>query len=197
MVAALYDGNNVVVGHAVGYLTPWLSTPTPLIADSAALFDPAAWPAPWVAAGATNEGYKVNVETSTTTITIEEQPTPVGERVESKNITVEAALVEDTMDTMRLSWGGGAVTRAAATATLPSTDKMSLSDDVLYYTFALEMRNFRGLARRIYVPKVSATGSGDVNFRRAADKRAFPLRLVSLCKPSDIQIVDIVAPKTA
>jgi hypothetical protein len=173
MVAALYDANNVVVGHAVGYL------------------------APWVAAGATNEGFKVNVDVSTTTITIEEQATPVAEQVESKNMTFEAALVEDTMDTIRLSWGGGTIVSAAATPTTPGTQKMTLSDQTLYYTWAMEMRNFRGFARRIYVPKVSITGSGDVNFRRAADKRAYPMRVVSLCKPSEIQIVDITAPRTA
>lgn len=198
MVAALYNANNVVVGHAVGFLAPWSATSlVPLVADTIALFSPSDWPTPWVAAGATNEGYKANVDTSTTTVNIEEQSTPVDERVDSKNMTFEAALAEDTMQSMRLSWGGGPITVTTATATLPATEKMTLTDDSQFYTFVLEMRNQFGLARRIYVPKVSATGSGDVAFRRAADKRAYPLRLTSLVPPSQIQIVNITAPKTS
>jgi hypothetical protein len=58
----------------------------------------------------------------------------------------------------------------------------------------LETKNFAGLARRLYVPKTSATGSGEVAFRRAADKQMFPVSWASLCKPSDIEIADVLAP---
>lgn len=194
MVASLYNPDNVVVGHAFGFITPWiLGDIEPLIADSAALFTPAAWPSPWVACGATHEGFKINVDVSTTTIAIEEQSTPVAETVEGKGIAVEAALAEDTMESMQLSWGGGDITTVAAASAVTGTRKMSLTDDQKYYTLALETRNLYGFARRIYIPKVSATGSGDVNFRRAADKRTYPIRFASLCKPTDIQIVEITA----
>lgn len=194
MVAALYNPDNVVVGHAFLFLTPWVSGAVePLIDDEEDLFDPAAWPSPWFGAGATHEGFKINVDTSTTTVAIEEQSTPVAETVEGKAIAIEAALAEDTLQSMQLSWGGGDITVTAAASGVAGSQKMTLSDDIQYYTAALEMRNHFGFARRIYIPKVSATGSGDVAFRRAADKRTFPIRFASLCRPTDIEIVEITA----
>lgn len=195
MAGDLYNADNVVVGHAMLMLTPWVKGAVePIVDDDTPLFDPddAEW-AEWVSVGATNEGFKVNVETSVTQITIEEQSTPVGETVESKAIGIEALLAESTLESIRYSWGGSDITVAAAASGVPGTKKMTLTDDIEYYTACLETRNFNGFARRIYVPKVSITGSGEVSFRRAADKQMFPVRVASLCKPTDIQIVDITA----
>lgn len=195
MAGDFYNANNVVVGHAMLMLSPW-SASDPVIDladfDDVPLFTPenAAW-ADFVSAGATNEGFKVNVETSTTQITIEEQSTPVGETVESKAIGIEAVLAEATLESMRYSWGGGVITVTAAASEQPGKRSMRLSDDIEYFVGVLETRNFNGLARRLAVPKMSITGSGEVSFRRAADKQMFPIRAASLCKPSDIQIVDI------
>lgn len=196
MAGSLYNADNVVVGHAMMMLTPWIRGDiAPMVADGTPLFTPdnAAW-ADWVSAGGTNEGFKTNVQTSTTQITIEEQSTPVGETVESKGISIEAVLAESTMETVRLSWGGSDITVAAASSGTPGTRKMTLTDDVNYFTVTLETRNYFGFARRIYVPKMSITGSGEVSFRRAVDKQMFPIRAASLCKASDVQIVDITAP---
>lgn len=195
MAGDFYNADNVVVGHAMLMLTPWIKGAVEAnVDDDTPLFTPAdtAW-ADWVSAGATNEGFKVNVETSTTQITIEEQSTPVGETVESKAIGIEAVLAESTMESMRYSWGGSDITTTAAGVGTPGTEKMSLTDDIEYYTACLETRNYNGFARRLYIPKVSATGSGEVSFRRAADKQMFPVRFASLCKPTDIEIVDITS----
>lgn len=195
MAGSLYNPDNVVVGHAMLMITPWiLGAVEPIPADATPLFTPdnAAW-TDWVSAGATNEGFKTNVETSTTQITIEEQSTPVAETVESKSIAIEAVLAEATMETIRYSWGGSAIVTVAAASGVTGTKKMTLTDDIKYYTVCLETRNFNGFARRIYIPKVSITGSGEVSFRRAADKQMFPVRAASLCKPTDIQIVDVTA----
>lgn len=192
MPGVLYDANNVVVGHAVMWYAPWVAgSVKPLIADATAVFNVTAWEtAGWTAAGATNEGFKVNVETSTTTVTIEEQSTPVGERLESRTLTIEAALAEDTLETMKLSWGGSTITTVAGP---PAKRTMTLSDDIGLYTVALEMKNKGGFARRLYIPKVSITGSGEVSFRRAADKRLYPIRCASLSAPTEIQVVDFTA----
>lgn len=199
MTGSLYNADNVVVGEAVLMLTPWiLGDVAPLVDDDTPLFTPddTAW-ADWVSAGATNEGFKANVDTSVTQITIEEQSTPVGERVESKAVAIEAALAEDTLESMRLSWGGSAITVTAAGAGVWGKRQMTLSDNILYYTGCLEMRNFTGFARRIYIPKGSMTGSGEVSFRRAADKRMYPARLASICKPTDIIVRDLMAVPTS
>lgn len=198
MAGDFYNADNVVVGHAMLMLKPWSRTDPILdlaLFDSVPLFTPddPAW-GEFVSAGATNEGFKVNVETSTTQVTIEEQSTPVGETVESKAIGIEAVLAEATLSSMRYSWGGGDITVQAAAAGKVGKQTMNLSDDIEYYVGVLETRNFNGLARRLGVPKMSITGSGEVSFRRAADKQMFPIRAASLCKPSDIEIVDITAP---
>lgn len=195
MAGTLYDENNVVVGNAVLWLAPWVSgTVVPLVADTTPLWDTTAWTtAGYVGAGATNEGFKLTVDTSTTTITIEEQSTPVGETIESKAITIEADLAEATMQSLKYAWGGDTIVTTAAATGTPGTDKMTLTDVQKYYTAALETKNPKGMARRIYIPKVSITGSGDTTFRRASDKQMFPFRVASLCKPTDIQIVDITA----
>lgn len=189
MAGTWYDSNNVVVGHAMLMVTPWTSTPAVNIADATPIFTPAdtAWNL-WNSVGATNEGFKVNVETSTTQITIEEQSTPAGETVESKAITIEAALAESTLEAMKYSWGGGTI---ATVAGPPAKKTMSLTDVLTYYTVILETRNYAGKARRMYIPKVSITGSGEVSFRRAADKQMFPVRVASICPPTQIVITDL------
>lgn len=197
MAGVLYDPDNVKVGNAVLMLTPWvLGSVAPIPADTVPLFEPAdvGWGVDWVSAGATNEGFKMNVDVSTTQITIEEQSTPVDERQESKTLGLEAELAEDTLLSVKYAWGGSAITITAAATGTPGTSKMVLSDDVAYWTYVLEMQNKFGLARRIYVPKASMIGSGETSFRRASDKRMYPIRLTTLCKPGDIQIVDITAP---
>lgn len=192
MPGVLYDANNVVVGHAVLYYAPWTSTPKAQMSDSTAVFTPVPWEtAGWIVAGATNEGFKMNVEQSTTTVMIEEQSTPVGETLEGKTVTIEAALAEDTLESMKLSWGGATITTTASAAGVTPKRTMTLSNEIGLYTVTLEMKNNKGFARRIYIPKVSVSGSGEVSFRRAADKRLYPIRAASLSAPSDIVITDI------
>lgn len=196
MAGKLYDGNNVVVGNAVLYTKVWDAlTPAELLPDETDIFDILAWEADgWESAGATNEGFKINAEASTTTVTIEEQATPVGESLEGKSLSIEAALAEDTLKSMSMAWGGGLITSAPAASGTPGTQKMSLSNEIQYVAGVLEMKNFRGLPRRIFVPKLSLFGAGETSFRRAADKRLYPIRLNSLCRPDEVEIVDIVAP---
>lgn len=196
MAGVLYDPDNVVTGNAVLMLTPWvLGAVEPMVDDDTPLFTPAdaAW-ADWVSAGATNEGFKANIDVSTTQITIEEQSTPVDERQESKTLGLEAELAEDTLETVKYAWGGSAIVVTPPAVGVMGSKKMVLSDDVQYWTYILETRNLYGLARRTYVPKASLIGSGETSFRRAADKRMYPVRLTTLCRPSDIQIVELTAP---
>lgn len=195
MPGALYDSNNVVTGHAVLWTTPWvLGAVKAPIADNTAVFTFTAWEtAGWVAAGATDEGFKVNVETSTTTVNIEEQSTPVDETVEGKSLSIEAALAEDTMIAMQNSWGGGTIVTTAAASAVPGKQVMPLDNNIKYVTATLEMKNNKGFARRIYIPKMSLYGSGETSFRRSAAKRLKPIRLTSLCPPDQIVITDITA----
>lgn len=200
MAGALYDASNVVTGHAVLRLARLASrgaTPIANVKDSIPLFSEAEadWPAAtWFSAGATNEGFKAVLDTSTTTTTIEEQSTPVDEQIEAKTLSFEAALAEDTLKSISLAWGGGEIVTFAAAVGTPGGQRMTLSDVVNYYTAILEMRNKFNMARRIYIPKTTLVGSGDTNFRRAADKRTYPLRIQSLSAPPQIVITELTTP---
>lgn len=196
MSGLLYNADNVVVGNAVLRLAPWvLGDVEPNIADDVPLFSTSDtdWPDPWFSAGATDEGFKLNVDTSTTTVTIEEQSTPVDETVEGKSLSIEAALAEDTMIAMQNSWGGGTIVTTAAASAVPGKQVMPLDNNIKYVTATLEMKNNKGFARRIYIPKMSLYGSGETSFRRSAAKRLKPIRLTSLCPPDQIVITDITA----
>lgn len=199
MAGTLYDANNVKVGNAFLFLKKWVpGEDIEFVADDVPLWNTAAWEAlGFISAGATNEGFKINAESSTTTITIEEQPTPVGEEVEGRTLRIEAALAEDTMEVIRMAWGGGPITVQAASSTLVGTRKMRLSTVPEYWIGCLETMNLLGMPRRFCIPKLSAIGSGETSFRRAADKRLYPIGFGSLCRPDEVEIIDVVAPKTA
>lgn len=187
----LYDANNVAVGNATCWYKPWTATPSVPVADATAVFTTTAWEtASWVNMGGTDEGFKVNVETSLTELMIEEQSTPVAQSVESRGITIEAALAEDTIENIKLAWNGGTI---AVGAGPPAKKTITLTDTINYWTIVLEMRNWMGFARRIYIPKTTINASGTTAFRRAADKRLYPLRITSICAPSQIQIVEFSA----
>ncbi len=195
MPGVLYNENNVAVGQAAVYIKTWTSALVlAQIADATVPLSPAgvvAWEAAgWTILGATNEGFKINAEASTTTVTIEEQSTPVGEQMESKTVGIEAELAEDTLESISLAWGGGTI---ATVAGPPAKRTMSLVDTIKYVQVAMEMKNSNGFARRIYIPKMSIFGSGETSFRRAAEKRLYPIKMNSLCKPSDIIIVDFTS----
>lgn len=196
-MALLYDANNVVVGHCFAWFTPWLpgQTPVDLVPDTTALFtdwstvDPA-----WLGAGATEEGWQIGADMDIQDHNIEEQSTLVAQTVNSSNFSAEASLAEDTLQSMSLAWNLSPIVKVAAAAGTPGTEKATLTDAINYYTFGFEMRNFHGLARRIYIPKVSAHGSDKTSLRRSDSKRLYPITVASLCAPEEIQIVDIVAP---
>lgn len=187
----LYDANNVVVGNAVLWYKPWTATPSTQVADTVALFTTTAWEAAgWIGAGGTDEGFKVTADANTKDVMIEEQTTPVTTTVESRTIGIECALAEDTLETMKLAWNGAAITTVAGP---PAKRTMALQDAVQFWTVVLEMKNSLGFARRIYIPRGTFAGSGDTEFRRAADKRLYPLRYSSNCNVSQILITEMSA----
>lgn len=184
----LYNGNNVKVGQIAVWLAAW--TPAgPLVAlpaDTVLPFNPWTAPVGWTSVGGTNEGFKINADTSITDINIEEQSSPVAQQVNARSLNLTAALAEDTLESMRLSWGGGTITATTGRRT------MALSDQIQYYTLGADMFNAAGFTRRIYIPKVGISGSGDVEFRRAAGARLYPVAIKSLCAPDQIQVVDFL-----
>lgn len=198
MPGSLYNVNNVKVGVASGYIAPWnpvTKQPAPLVVDTSVLFDPTLWLAgTWLVAGATDQGWKLSVNSNTQVIDIEEQSSPADVEVTTREIKIEAALSEDTLQSMKWAYGSGNIVVTAPGTGQPGKSVLTLDDGLTYYTVALETQNTFGLARRIYVPKCVAATSVDTAFRRAAAKRMYPISFSSVCKPSEIQIVEITAP---
>lgn len=194
MPGSLYNSQNVVVGDAMLYLQPYdPDTPPVLPEDTVPLWT--AYDAPWVYAGATDEGFKITFDSSTQDITIEEQSTPVKRSIESKTVQIEAALAEDTIQTMAWAYGGN-VTTTAPGASVYGKSVLTLSDELVEFAAILECANKFGMARRIIVPRVMSAGSVETSFRRAADKRMYPITLGSVCPPNEIQIIELTAEPT-
>lgn len=50
--------------------------------------------------------------------------------------------------------------------------------------------------RWIYAPKWSQLSETSTSFRRAADKRMYPVAFQTLCKPSQIQVIEFTEAAT-
>lgn len=189
----LYDANNVKVGVATAWIAPWIQpTPTPLIADTVNAFG-TAWAGPWLNLGATDDGWKVSVNTDRNQVRIEEQSIPVDSQIATRTLQIQAALAEETMQTLRLAWGGTAAVVVAPSTGVPGTSKMTLTEIAEFWTIGLETKNRQGFARRFYIEKATIGGSGDTEFRRAAGARLFPIQIDAVCDPTAIKVVDITA----
>lgn len=184
----LYNADNVKVGQIGVWLSPWVAgvTPTALPADTVLPFSAWSTPSGWTSIGGTNEGFKINADTSIIDIKIEEQSSPVAQQVDARSLNLTAVLAEDTLEAMRLSWGGSVITATTGKRS------MTLTDQIQYYTLGADMYNAAGFTRRIYIPKVGVSGSGDVEFRRAAGARLYPVAIKSLCAPTAIQVIDFL-----
>lgn len=189
----LYNPQNVVVGLAVGFFAEVGAT---LPADTVAFAGD--WGEDWTQAGGTEEGWRLGGESSSTPHTIEEQPNPVLTTLDSRSLTISASLAEDTLESMRLSFGGGTIEVTVGAPPAATIREFHLSETVEEFAFGLDMETYpsaiagKRVVRRIIIPRVSGSGNVDVAFRRAAAKRLWPLQMTQLCKPSEVVIKEIV-----
>ena len=68
---------------------------------------------------------------------------------------------------------------------------LSLSSNFSYLAAAVLGTNPLGYPRVFYIPKMQSAGQVQTAFRRAADKRMYPVTLNALCNLNLIQIIDI------
>lgn len=184
----LYNPENVVVGQAAGYFgLPNTAPPAhnvPLFGD---------WGPGWAAAGATNEGWSLNGDQSTTQHRIEEQANAVRNTLDQRTFGVNAALAEDTLKNVRTSFGGGTITTSVEGGKLIT--RFTLADDIEEFSVGLDMATVGGKIRRIVIPRATTGASVSVGFRRTADKRLWPVQFVATCASDEIEIYEIeVAP---
>lgn len=193
-VAPTWVAANVLYGTAFLFTSPE-GTALPADID---LGDSAAWAtASWNYVGASDQGVTITFNPSVTQIQIEEQMMPTASPVSTAQFTVDVSLAEDTLANMQLAYGGGgSITATAAATGQPGKSVLKLSDTFPVLQAGLIGTNAQGFPRVLYVPRVMSAGQVATSFRRAADKRMYPVTLNALCDLPDIVVTDITAAAT-
>ena len=176
------DVTKVLVGVATLYTAP---TGTAIPADTVA---EGAVASPWIMAGATEEGVSLINGTDTVDIRIEEQSTPARVLINTRNARVTVALSEDTIDTMKLSYGGGTKAVQAPATGVPGVTTLSLSDNLDEISVLLEGLNGFNFWRRIYIPRAVSVADVTTTYRRAANNRSYTAEIRAICPSQDIKI---------
>jgi hypothetical protein len=187
-----YDADAVNVGLASMYVGAWdPATPLELPADTVELGE--AWPTGWTPLGATDSGLEFAFSRKTNDITIEEQIVAVDTNTDSLTFEMNVTLAQDTLQTMKLAYGGGKVTDIAPTATTPGIRTLTIATDLDTLSFGFEVQNEFGFWRRYFVPKVKSVANVKTTFSRSKDKRMYAVTFQSLVAPEDV----VVREKTA
>lgn len=193
-IGDLYDANNVVVGQAAVFFAPE-NTAMPALTgfNTADPFDATFWPDPdWAPCGATDQGWAFGANKSTQTINIEEQSTPVATTVTSQSVSLTGALSEDISKTLALALNATLVATASGAGT-PGYDTLTLTDEPILYAVGMVTTNAEGFGRIIYAPAWTQLSNVSVAFRRAADKRNYPVGFETVCRTQDIKILNFTA----
>lgn len=194
-IGSLYNASNVVVGQAAVF-TAAAATALPALTafNPADPFDPAFFTTPvgWVPVGATEQGWQLGADKSTQAINIEEQSTPTGMTIQSQAVSIQGNLSEDITKTLVLAMNATSAA-TAATSTVGGHDTVTLSDIPNYYAVAMVTTNAEGFGRIIYAPKWTSLGNVSASFRRAAGQRLYGVNFQTVCKTTDIQIINFTS----
>lgn len=185
-----YDRRNVLTGLAAMFLkSADPNVPATLPPNTLPLGDP--WPTDWTPPGATTEGLTFGFSRDSNDIVIEEQPNPVDTRTNGLEFTMDVTLSEDTIETMRIAYGGGVVTTVAATATAHGYQDFRIADEMEDFAFGFEGENQFNLPRRVVVPVVKSVGDIQTAYRRADSQRSYEVSFKSLVALKDVKIRNI------
>lgn len=191
MIGDLYDANNVVVGQAaVFFAVKGTALPALDTWNAADPFDLTFWSSPnWTPCGATDQGWTFGASKSTQSIAIEEQSTPVATTLTTQSVSIGGSLSEDVTATLALALNAASATVAPATG-IPGYDHLTLQDVPIQYAVGMVTTNAEGFGRIIYAPAWTQLDNASVAFRRAADKRMYPVSFETVCKTTDIEILN-------
>ena len=94
---------------------------------------------------------------------------------------IEVTLAEDTLETMKLAYGGGTITTVAPTSTMPGYRELRIAEDIEHLTLGLEGINSKGSWRRVLWLDVLSVADVETSYRRAETQRLYAcsFRLVS------------------
>lgn len=186
-----YTRKNIIRGVAALWVRPQDDTATlpdndlPLGGDwkDATKGDPL-----WTSIGASESGATMRFSRSTNDITIEEQLNPVDIATTSIDPRIEITLAEDTLETMKLAYGGGTITTVAPTSTIPGYRELKIAEDIEHLTLGLEGENTKTPVgsnvrqwRRVLWLDVLSVADVETSYRRAETQRLYAVsfRLVS------------------
>lgn len=151
------------------------------------------WPSPWTYIGATEEGVTVAKGADISTINIEESPLPVKRVTNTTTFELRFSLSEDTVESMKLAYGGGVITVISVGAGVAGKKRLVLSSTSSELAAGFEGVNENALPRRVVVPRVMSAADVETAYRRAANNRNYPTTLGAVCLPEDIVIDDWTA----
>lgn len=180
MTGVFYNADEVAVGIAALYLKPWVSGTPATDPGKPAGGAFGAPPSGWTAPGGTDQGYSLTTNNNTQDITIEEQAATVGQFVTSKTYQITAALAQSSAVNRALYYGGTVGADGDTNTTI------TMSDAPQFYAFVFEYEDADQNIVHLFVPKATVIGTGDVAFRRAADKRMYGLQVTSACTTTEI-----------
>ena len=179
-----YTRKNVIRGQAQIWYRPQDDTATlpandlPLGGDwaDAVKGNPA-----WISIGASESGATMRFSRSTNDISIEEQLNPVDIATTSIDPRIEVTLAEDTIETMKLAYGGGTITTVAPATGVPGYKELTIAQDIEHLTLGLEGMNSKTEWRRVLWLDVLSVADVETSYRRAETQRLYAVsfRLVS------------------
>jgi hypothetical protein len=148
---------------------------------------------PFVYSGATQEGVTQSFTQNTNDINVDEQATPVNTPVQTTDLNYATVLSEDTLETMKLAFGGGTIAVVAASTGVMGKRTLTLASKLDQLALIFEGIGPAGFYRRVQVPIVSSTANAQVAYRRAADARRYAVTFRALVDPSNIAIIEKTA----
>lgn len=188
-MATLYNKQNVAIGVANLYVA---DIGTLLPADSISFGT--AWGGAWTYQGASVEGLKFSIEPDVKEHRIEESATPALITVDTTKIMVETELAEDTMETLKLAYGGaGTITATAAGSGTIGKKELVLVDALKALAVGYEVATRAGFWRRFLVPQMNSIGKAETSYRRSESLRTYPVEFSAICDTSDVVIREMVA----
>jgi hypothetical protein len=179
-----YVRKNVIRGMAAIWTRPQDDTAT-LPSNALALggdwSTPATGNALWTPIGASESGATLRFSRATNDISIEEQLNPVDIATTSIDPRIEVTLAEDTLETMKLAYGGGTITTVAAASGVPGYRELKIAQDIDHLTIGLEGMNTKNQWRRILMLDVLSVADVETSYRNSETQRLYAVsfRLVS------------------
>lgn len=150
----------------------------------------------WKYIGASESGATMRFTRETTDISIEEQVNPVDVAVNTLDPRIEITLSEDSLETMRIAYGGGEITTVAPTSTMPGYRELNVTQDLAHFTLGLEAENSDKYWRRVLFLDVLSVAEVETSYRRAETQRLYACSFRLISPIDDLVIREMNLPPT-